>query len=174
MTKTEVKDILVGRLDFRVDSPVNASGRYFEGEHSIITLDNIKNSQPEVNISESDFSDYLSRLKDDVVYQVLSDVFDRDEIKDEIIDFYPSLFDNSIAMQMHIKVINIILASNRSSLAEKIGKGAINRIFFDLKGNKGSDKFPIADGIEHKYRSEIRRVKNKIGGQRKFLSITSI
>ncbi len=173
MTKAEAKDVLIERLDFRVDSADPVSGIYFEDEHPIITLDNIKATQPEEGISDEDFDAYLLLLKQSVIYKVLADVVDRDELDDEHLNFYPSLFDNLISMQMQIRVINIILSSSRSNIGEAIAKNALQRIYFDLKGNKGSDKYPIADGIEHKYRSEIRRVKNIIGDQRKFKSITT-
>lgn len=173
MTKTEAKDILVGRLDFKVTGAAPVSGVYFEDEHPIITVANIRATQPNESITDGEFDTYLADLKKSVVYKVLADAMDRDEIDSKQLSFYPSIFDNLISMQMQIRVINIILSSERSNKNEIIAKSALQRIYFDLKGNQGSEKFPIADGLEHKYRSELRRVKNIIGGQRKFVSITS-
>ena len=173
MTKTEAKDILVTRLDFRLEGSNPVSGLHYEDEHPIITLDTIKEAQADIEISDADFLIYLEDLKQSVAYKVLADVLDRDYLEDKYLVFYPSLFDSLLSMQMQIRVINIILSSKRSNASEIIAKNALQRIYFDLKGNKESDKFPITDGIEHKYRSELRRVKNIIGNQRKFTSITS-
>lgn len=173
MTKAEAKDILIDRLDFRVDGADPVSGVYFEDEHPIITVDNIMGVQSDEDISDTDFATYLETLKGSVVFKVLADAFDGDDIQDDCLDFYPSLFDNLISMQMQIRVINIILSTTRSSIEEVIAKNALQRIYFDLKGNKGSEKYPIADGIEHKYRSELRRVKNIINRPRMFKSITT-
>lgn len=170
MTIQEAKQILIGRIGFQGDEPI--SGRFYESEHPIISLENIKVSQPEIDITDEDFTLYISNLKSSVCFQVLSDVVIKNGVNDNLFDLYPSLFDNLLAMQMQIKVYNILLSSTRSSRNEAINKNSLQRIYFDLKGNKGSEKYPIADGIEHKYRSEVRRVKNRVGGQRKFTNVT--
>ncbi len=173
MTRAEAKTELENRIDFKIDNPTNNSGLFFENQHPIITLKNIRSVQPDKDITDIDFGLYLIELKEAVIFQVLADVFDSDNINPDIFSFYPSLFDNAISMQMLVKVINLILSSKRSNLNEVIGKQALQRIYFDLKGNKGSDKFPVADGIEHKYRDEIVLIKQKTSEQKAFVSITT-
>lgn len=164
MTKTEAKDILINRLDFRVSGANPDSGRYFEGEHPIVLLENIRECQPSIGISDGDFTTYLTTLKTDVIYGVLSDVFDKDEIEDSILTYYPALFDNVISMKMTIKVIDLIIAATRSNRTTNISDDTVKMIYFDVNG---------ANGYLSRYQIELKRVKNKTGNQPKLRSITN-
>lgn len=176
MTKTEAKDILIERLDFKVVDAVTNSGRYYEDEHPIVTLDNIKDCQPTKNIEDVDFNAYLLGLKTAVSYQLLSDVFDTDYIKGNLFTDYPSLFDNCLSVLMTIKVIEIAISSERANRTKSITKSIAQQIHFDLNGNYGQDSnpnFPRAFGIAHKYKECLRELRNKLNTQRKFVSITT-
>lgn len=173
MTLTEAKDILILRFDFRVSGADPASGRYFEAENHIITLDNIRNAQPEVNISDGDFTTYLTTLKNDCVLQILANVFDKDELEDNLLDCYPSLFDDLISMSMAMKVINLILTSTRSNRTERITKEASQLLYLDVNGNNSNPNFPYTKGLSQKYSIELKRVKNCLFTQRKFNTITT-
>lgn len=164
MTKSEAKDILINRLDFKVSGASPTSGIYFEGEHPIVTLENIKENQPEIGISDNDFTTYLTGLKESVVYEVLAVVFDRDYIDDNLLDFKPALFDKLISLQMTMKVINLIISSVRLNGTQRINTESLKQIYVDLNAPKG---------IRYEYDRECERVKNVTGGQRRFLSITS-
>ena len=109
MTRTEAKDILINRLDFKIEGANPDSKRFYESEHPIVTLDNIKECQPEADIYEEDFAVYLTQLKTETIYQLLADVFVVDDISDDILDFYPALFDNCLSLLMTIKVIELII-----------------------------------------------------------------
>jgi len=73
MTISEAKDILVDRIGWRDDETVlgfalsannstTVSGKFFQSEHSCVTLANIRDCQPIVNISESKFNSYLEMV----------------------------------------------------------------------------------------------------------------
>lgn len=164
MTKSEAKDILNDRLDFRVSGATPVSGRYFEGEHAIVLLENIRSSQEDIDITDGNFDAYLITLKNDLAYQVLSDVFDKDEIDDDLLDFYPALFDNLLSMRMAIKVINIIIAATRSNRIQSINEESVKMIYFDVNGE---------NGFLNRYDAELQRVKNRTGNQQKMTTITT-
>lgn len=164
MNKTEAKNILVGRVEFKTEGATPQSGLYFEGEHPIVTLDNIKNSQPESSISDIDFNTYLSELKESVVYDVLAKVFDKDTIGENLLSFYPALFDKLISIRMSIKVIELIISSTRINNHQRLNAETLKQIYVDLNAPKG---------IRYEFDMECDRVKRLTGGQRKFQSITS-
>lgn len=174
MNKQEAKDLLIDRVGFRGETSL--SGKTFEAEAAIITKETIRKVQPNIQITDEDFLIYLVTLRTDTIYQVLADVYDFDKIDESDLTRRPSLFDNAISMQMLIKVSNLILSSTRSNLEEVASKRVMQKLYFDLKGNrvnnKESSNFPITDGIEHKYRSEIIRIQNRTSNRRRLGSIT--
>lgn len=172
MTIQEAKDILVLRLDFRVDSAAPVSGRYFESENHIITLDMIKEVQANSNISDIQFLEYLDTMKEECVVQVLSRIFDKDEINEDLINCYPSLYDDLISLSMAVKVFNLILTTTRSNRSERIGKDALQLMLLELNGNRDNPHLPFSKGMIGRFEDELRRVKNKLFKQRKFASIT--
>ena len=176
MTREVAKDILINRIDFRVTGANPVSGRYFEGEHSIVTLDNIRECQPKESITDGEFTTYLTQLKTDTIYQLLADVYISDDVPDDVLECYPALFDNCISILMTIRLIEMFITSQRSSRTERITKETAQQIHFDLNGNYGKDSnpnFPRAMGIATKYKNELRALKNKTGNQKMFVSITT-
>lgn len=176
MTRTAAKDILINRIDFRVTGASPVSGRYFEGEHSIVTLDNIRECQPKQNITDLEFTDYLTQIKTDTIYQLLADVFISDEIPDDLLDCYPALFDNCISILMTIRLIEMFVTSSQSNRTQRITKSAAQQIHFDLNGNYGKDSnpnFPRSLGIASKYKEELKKLKSATGTQKMFVSITT-
>lgn len=176
MTREAAKDILINRLDFKVTGADPVSKRYFEGEHSIVTLTNIKDCQPTPNITDVDFNEYLLQLKTETVYQLLADIFVSDTIPDALLDCYPALFDNALSLLMTVKVIELIVTSQRLNKSKRISDKAISQIHFDLNGNYGRDSnpnYPRALGIADKYKNELRKLKNRTGTQNMLVSITT-
>lgn len=176
MTREAAKDILINRIDFRVTGATPVSGRYFEGEHSIVTLENIRECQPKQNITDAEFTTYLIQLKADTIYQLLADVYVSDEIPDDVLECYPALFDNCISILMTIRLVEMFITSSQSNRTERITKSAAQQIHFDLNGNYGKDSnpnFPRAIGIATRYQNELKKLKNATGTQKMFVSITT-
>lgn len=175
MTIQEAKGLLIPRLDFRgADAPTTDSGRYYEDSHFIVTLANIEACRPE-ETPPVVIEDYLTQLKESCAYAVLGDCFDRAKLGEGTLVEYPALFDNALAYQMSITIINLIMSSTRSNFTERITKEMIQRIHFDLNGNYGatsSPNYPRQQGIASKYMKECRRIQNRLGGQKKLVSFT--
>jgi hypothetical protein len=186
MTISEAKDILVDRLGWRDDKTVSGftlsatnlisnSGRYFQAEHSSVTLENIRDCQPIVDISESDYNDYLVNLTEQVTYQVLSDVFERDFINDNLFNLYSTAFDNVVSLRMVIVVAEAIMTSTRSNRIERLGDEFVGKLNYDIFRD-APNKFAIRGlnykhsmGITTRYAAELGSVQRRFGTQRNII-----
>lgn len=177
MTYTEARDILDKRINWRdTDEYLTAansetdSGRYFQDEHSAVTLDNIRACQPEVGISDTDFNTYLTQLRQAVILQVLADVFGSEsEITDKEIELNPGVFDNAISLRMVVTVIELIVNSIRSNGTEVPLKENLSKLFADLNGHVDSKWI----GFRNRYKSHINEVKKALNKQTRFKSVTA-
>lgn len=182
-TISEAKDILINRIGWKDDktvtgfvvSPTNletASGRFYQDEHSAVTLNNIRESQPIIGISEEDFNAYLTDMKRQVSYQVLSDVFEKNKINDSLFDLYPSGFDNLLSLRMVIVVSELMLTSTRYNVTERYSKDFVGKLNYDIY-REAPNKFAIRNvnyshtmGIATRYDFELNSVRRRFGAQR--------
>jgi hypothetical protein len=67
-------DILTG------DNLISLSGMYFSDYHAALTIKNIKETQENENISDSDFNTYLLDMQKSAIVRVLNGVFNKDAI----------------------------------------------------------------------------------------------
>ena len=186
MTISEAKDILVNRIGFRDDETVvgftlsaenltTDSGRVFQGEHSCVTLQNIRDCQPIVNISESKFNAYLQTLKEQTVLQVLSDAFEKDYIDDNLLTKYPSAFDNAISLRMVVVVAELIMTNSRINKTQRFSEGFVGKLNYDIY-RESPNKFAIRGanykysmGVATRYGFEIQSVQRRFGQQRNLI-----
>lgn len=183
MTLKEAKDILINRIGWRDDKTVeffllsianktSESGRVFQGEHSAITLANIRDCQPIVSITENDFNDYLEDIREQVVIQVLSDAFERDYIDEKVLEYYPSAFDDSISLRMVIVVSELIMTSTRLNNISRFDSDFIGKLNYDIY-RESPNKFAIQDrnytysmGITTRYAFALDSIQRRFGDQR--------
>ncbi|MFK7947853.1 MAG: hypothetical protein AB8G11_09695 [Saprospiraceae bacterium] len=186
MTISEAKDILVKRLGWRndktvdgfvvsTDNLVSESGRFFQDEHSAITLNNIRDCQPLLNISEYDFNDYLQRLKTQIAFQVLSAVFEKDTVNDRLFDLYGSGFDNLLSLRMVIVVSELMMTTTRYNVTERFTEDFVGKLNYDIF-REAPNKFAIRGanyshtlGIATRYDFELKSVQRRFGSQRNIL-----
>lgn len=185
MTLSEAKDILVNRIGWRDDKTVKGfvlsapnllsnSGKFFQAEHTAITLENIRDCQPVRNIDAADFNSYLQDLGEQAVLQVLDDSFEKDFVQDNIFDLYPSAFDKAISLRMAIVVSELIFTSTRSNDIERLTKDFIGKLNYDIYRetvNKfaNSKTYRYSMGISSRYGFEIDSVQARFGNQRNML-----
>lgn len=183
MTISEAKDILVDRIGWRDDNTVTGivisannlltnSGRFFQDEHSAITLANIRDCQPILNILDADFNIYLEQLKNQVALQVLSVVFEKDTVNDSLFTLYPSSFDNAVSLRMVIVVSELMMTSTRYNVTERFSKDFVSKLNYDIF-REAPNKFAISAanyshtlGIATRYGFEINSVARRFGSQR--------
>lgn len=158
---------------------VSDSGRYFQDEHSSVTLLNIKDCQPLENIDDDDYNSHLTNMVRQVCIQVLSDVFEKDFVDDQLLILYPTAFDNIISMRMTIVAAELIMTSTRNNRTSRLTEQFVGKLNYDIFRD-APNKFAIRDlnfkhtmGISTRYEVEIMSVKRRFGGQRNLIkSIT--
>lgn len=184
MTYTEARNVLNHRVNWRdttntltVENTTTQSGRYFQDEHSAITLDNIRACQPNSSITEASFNQYLTQLRHGAILQVLADVYGSEsEITEKELDYNVGVFDNAISLRMMVIVAELIITSTRSNRIERLTKEFVQQLHFDVNGNYGQNlnpNFPRVEGFGKKYQDSIKFLKQTLGKQVKFKSITS-
>lgn len=182
-TISEAKDILIDRIGWKDDKTVDGfvvdptvlksdSGRYYQDEHSAVTLKNLRDCQPILRISTDDFNDFLQNLKRQVAFQVLSDVFEKNKINDRLFDLYPSGFDNLLSLRMVIVVSELILTTTRYNVTERFSKDFVGKLNYDIY-REAPNKFAVSNvnynhsmGISTRYGFELDSVRRRFGSQR--------
>lgn len=186
MTLAEAHTVLVSRVGWRDDNTVEGfnlsaenetanSGRFFQSEHSAVTLENIRDCQPVKNISEADFNQYLENLRSDCVWQVLTDVFEKAEINEHLLGQYPTSFDNCILLRMVITVSEMIMTSSRSNKIKRFTDEFIGKLNYDIY-REAPNKFAVRGnnykhsmGISTRYGFELRSCQRRVGDVRNML-----
>ena len=187
-THTEIKDILLTRIGWRqeIDSPITVSatnlvtdsGRFFQDEHSAVTLENIRDCQRVVDISDKNLNLYLTQLREMAVFQVLSDVFNKKDIIEDEINANIRMFDQAILLRMVIIVSEIIITSSRSNKTQRFSNAFIDKLHFDIIGSSNvrfavtNRNYKYSMGVTSRYGVEIFEVKRFFGQQKMLKSIT--
>jgi hypothetical protein len=186
MTNSEAHIELVKRIGWRDDKTVEGfilsaenllgeSGRVFQSEHSAITLENIKECQPLKEILDVDFNLYLRNLRNDCIWQVLNDVFEKDYVNNQIFAKYPTSFDNCILLRMVINVSEMIMTSSRSNKIKRFGDEFVGKLNYDVFRD-APNKFAIRGanynhtmGISTRYSFELQSCQRRFGNLRNLL-----
>jgi hypothetical protein len=185
---TEIKDILLTRVGWRqeIECPIvvsaanltTDSGRFFQDEHSAVSIENIKDAQRVPNISEENLNIYLSQLREQTVYQVISDVFNKKDINADEINANITMFDEVISLRMVIVVSEIIISSNRSNKNQRFANAFIDKLHFDIIGSSNvrfavtNRNYKYSMGITSRYGVEVIDLKRFFGQQKMLQSIT--
>lgn len=182
MTRSEARDILITRIGWKADNTITGfvlsainsqtdSGRYFQSEHSAITLRNVRDCQPIPSISEDKFNEYLEGVRDQCVLQMLNDVFERDFLNDDLFTLYPSGFDEAISLRMVVVIAELIMTSTRSNKTERFGDSFVGKLNYDVF-REAPNKFAIRSanynmtlGVATRYRAEIMNIQRRFGTQ---------
>lgn len=186
MTLSETKDLLIGRIGWRDDKTVEGlvlsaanlesnSGKFYQAEHSAVTLANIRDCQPIINISANDFNDYLSNLTEQCVIQVLENVFEGDYVSNKLLTLYPTAFDQAISLRMVILVSELIMTSTRMNKIKRFTDEFVGKLNYDVF-REAPNKFAIRGanyihtlGIASRYGHALRGVQKRFGTQKNSL-----
>lgn len=186
MKLSEAHTILVNRIGWRDDKTVSGfnlsaenetadSERYFQSEHPVVTLLNIRDCQPLSGIGEVDFNEFLENLRSDCVWQVLGDVFEKDYIDDHLLGKFPTSFDNCILLRMVINVSEMVMTSSRSNKTKRFTDDFIGKLNYDIY-REAPNKFAIRGanykhsmGISTRYGFELQSCQRRFGNVRNML-----
>lgn len=186
MTLSEAHTELIERVKWRNDKTIQGftldSGNeeetgkeVYQTGHSAITLLNIKESQPLLDISDSDFNEYLSNLNSDCARQVLMDVFEKDYVDDNLFKLYPTAFDKCLVLRMVIIVSEMIMTSSRSNRVARFNNDFVGKLNYDVF-RESPNKFAIRGanynhslGVSTRYGFELESVRRRFGQTRNLL-----
>lgn len=141
------------------------SGLTLNGFHKLVTLENIHNSQPNPKMNDFDFNSYLDEILDNVLREILVDVFVEDPIEQENMTSTiaesagTGLFDNCIGYCHSVKVLELFTASVRSNRIETISKSNYSFIMGELKGRYSKDGVLVSKGLIHYCNESRKRIK---------------
>lgn len=90
---SRVIDALFGRVGWRQPTQpeyailtepntLTKSGRYFQNSHWAVTIENIKATQPDADISDADFNLLLEEIQTSSILRTMTDIFDSPEVVD--------------------------------------------------------------------------------------------
>jgi len=186
MTISEAHTVLVDRIKWRDDKTLKgftldagnialSTDKVYQSIHSAITLVNIREAQPLLDISDSDLNEYLTNLRSDCAQQVLADVFEKDYVNDNLFTLYPAAFDNCMMLRMVIIVSEAMMTTSRSNRKTRFSEEFVGKLHYDVFRD-APNKFAIrganynhALGASTRYRSELRSAQRRFGQDRNVL-----
>ena len=176
-TLNDIKILLKNRVGFRkpidgtfdaldADNLKSVSALIFQDAYSIITILNIRDSQPIISIIDDKLNETLKNLRESNVLEVLNDVFQGESNIDEAcINDDLSVFDKAIYLRMVLKVGELILSSPRININNhRLSEDVLHKLRLDLNGSNDSDGYknpnvPYHSGYTSRYRREIEFIK---------------
>ena len=138
-------------------------------------IENVFKLIPESNISDVRLNGFLTEMLDTTIIEILNDVFITDSRsagnKDNaslVVKYGETgLFDNAIGYCHAIKVIELILSSNRSNREEILAKTSVGQIQAILKGTYTTEGKKLVDGLIHKCSGAREEIKTILYGSSK-------
>jgi len=142
------------------------SERKVNSFHQLVTVENVYAAVPEIEMEAVDFNGFLSSLRKQSVLEVLTAIFDKNEMYVEETDYSaliiarPRLFDDAIGYCMAIKALELFIASSRSNLLERNAKLSFQNLKIELEGVRNDGGFFVAKGIIYKMERAIQKAQN--------------
>lgn len=144
------------------------SGRNFQSFHQLVNVENIYDAVPEVEMEEEAFNKFLSDLREQAVLAVIPEIMDKnikyDSAKDytQVIIDNAILFDDAIGFKVCISVLELLIATKRSNLAERNAKLSVSNLKLEIEGFRNDSGILVAKGITQKLEMAIRKATNKL------------
>lgn len=187
MTHLELSQELLHRVGFKTPlvysftpDPNGAgkseSGRYFQDEHSIVRLENIRACQPDSSVDTDDdlFNIYLLDLKRQTSLKLVHDVFKQvNSINDDVLLKYPMAFDEAIALRMVVDLGEMIINSQRTSGLQRVTAEMKSNFYRELNGVKPKEYVTESMGILARYKAELKTLRKLFQQQTRLSSRTA-
>jgi len=142
------------------------SERKVNSFHQLVTVENVYAAVPEIEMGAVDFNGFLSSLRKQSVLEVLTAIFDKNEMYVEETDYSaliiarPRLFDDAIGYCIAIKALELFIASSRNNLLERNAKLSFQNLKIELEGVRNDGGFFVAKGIIYKMERAIQKAQN--------------
>lgn len=137
------------------DNTTSDSGLTLNYFHKLVTVENIYACHPISNLSDTKLNTYLDELLDNVIREILTDIFVLDSKADSGKDYTSTisemvgtgLFDTCIGYCHSVKVLELYVSSIRSNRIESILDHDYSQLMGELKGFSTKDGVLISKGI---------------------------
>lgn len=144
------------------------SGRNFQSFHQLVTVENIYDAVPEVDMEENIFNEVLSSIRLQSVLSILPAIMDKNIKYDASFDYTQTiidnavLFDDAIGYKAALMVLEMFISTKRSNLAERNTKLSVNNLKLEIEGFRNENGVLVAKGISQKLENAIKKATNKI------------
>lgn len=144
------------------------SGRNFQSFHRLVTIENIYDAVPEVEMDDDEFNAFLSQLRGQAVLAILPEIMDKNikyENSTDYTDMIISnavLFDDAIGFKVAMSVLELLVATKRSNLAERNVKLAVPALKLEINGFKNENGILVATGIRQELANAVKIATNKL------------
>lgn len=148
---------------------VGSVGRMFKSFHSLVTVENIYAATPELGEEgEEKFNNILTAFRYQASCEVTPLIMDKNSQYDNAVDYDQTiednavLFDDAIGYKVAIMVIEYLISTKESNLAERNAKLASSNLKLELYGYKNDYGHTVATGLTHLFTDAISKATNKI------------
>ena len=137
------------------ENKVKTSGITLNSFHKLITVENVYQCQPERNILDEEFSQYLTELLDNVIRNILTEVYVLESRAIKGKDYSGTIsemtsagiFDKCIGYCHAVKVLEIFTSSVRSNRIEAIAGHNYALLMSELKGYSTKEGVLVSKGL---------------------------
>ena len=156
----------------------SASGRYFQDFSAFVTLTNVNDTIEDADSDEDSFNLFLSEKQSAVIATVLSDVFSNKQSPERNFDekiiahIDYGMFDDAIGLQMSVSLIEMMNATIRSNMTERLGKDLSSQLYRELNGLYTDNGVAVAIGLQKRLVREITRLREYFFPKPKSIIIT--
>lgn len=148
------------------------SGRVVSSFHALCTVENIFATLPNISGDETQvaekFNTILADFKKAATLEVLPAILDKhqdyvsNDSYDTIIAQNIAIFDDCIGYKMAIMILEMMLSTKESNIAERNIKLTASNLKLEIEGFRNDTGILVASGLVQKYNNSIKRAVNRI------------
>lgn len=179
MYTQEAIDVLINRIGWSelssglpfgltAENKTANSSKMFNWYHSLVLVDNIYASVPEVEMSQDNFNRYLKDIRTQAVLTVLTSILDTHVNYDPLIDYSniitqrQAIFDDAIGFSVAVKMLELFISTTRSNPEERSAKMSYQALKVELEGARNDNGHFVAKGIIFKLDQSIKNAQKVI------------
>lgn len=150
------------------DNNIGLSGKNFQSFHQLVSIDNIYDAVPAIEMDADPFNELLSDIREQAVYHSVTEIMDKNNLYLPATDYSNmiiqnvQLFDDAIGYKVIMIVLEMFMSTKRSNLVERNSKFAISNLKLELEGFRNENGHVVAQGIRYHYDKVVKDATNKL------------
>ena len=149
---------------------IGESGRKFSSFHALVTVENMFAALPDLDGDDADekFNSILEEYRSDAVLAILPLILDEQPNYvasfnyDSLVEDNIKLFDSAIGYKGAIMILEMMLSTKESNLAERGVKLSAANLKLELEGFKNESGHLVASGLSQTFNKSISAVVKKM------------